>query len=77
MSSKNGSIKISQKLAEIFDNMEYINNCHKNISEVVKEQFELIQRELNPDNNAEIDRELRFHTAAFLRDLGNEYEKKD
>lgn len=50
MSSKNGTIKISQKLAEIFDHMDYISNCHKNISEVVKEQFELIQRELNPDN---------------------------
>lgn len=68
---------LSQKLSEIFDHMDYINSSFNRVEAYVKKKFEEVEREINPDNNHDVSRELQYHMANFLRNLASYFEKKN
>lgn len=68
---------LSEQLSGIFDHMELINTSFKRIEAYVEQQYKNIEKEINPDSNCDISKELQYHMAHFLRNLASDFEKKN
>ncbi|NCO03594.1 MAG: hypothetical protein GW903_05335 [Alphaproteobacteria bacterium] len=68
---------LSEQLSGIFDHMDYIDGSFKRIEAYAKKKHSDIEREINPDKNCDVSRELQYHTANFLRNIANDFEKKN
>lgn len=71
-----GLLALSEQLSEIFDHMDYINSSFSRIEFYAKRKFEGIEKEINPNKDRDVSRELQHHMAHFLRNLASEFEKK-
>lgn len=67
---------LSEQLSDIFENMDQINATFKKIESYVEQKYKDIERDINPENNRDISKELQYHTAKFLHSLANDFEKK-
>lgn len=67
---------LSEQLSEIFDHMDYINSSFSRIEAYAKKKFDEMEKEINPNNDCDVSRELQHHMANFLRNLANDFEKK-
>lgn len=68
---------LSEQLSEIFDHMDYINSNFNRIEAYAKKKFDEIEKEINPNNDRDVSRELQHHMTNFLRNLANDFEKKN
>ena len=68
---------LSEQLSDIFDHMDYINYSLSRIEAYAKEKFDEIEKEINPNNDRDVSRELQHHMAHFLRNLADDFEKKN
>lgn len=69
-------LALSEQLSEVFDHMNYINSSFSRIGAYSKKKFDEIEKEINPNNDRDVSRELQYHMAHFLRNLANDFEKK-
>ena len=67
---------LSEQLSEIFDRMDYINSSFSSIETYTKKKFNQIEKEINPNNDRDISRELHYHMENFLRNIAKNYEAK-
>ena len=68
---------LSEQLSEIFDHMDYIDSSFSRIEAYAKKKFDEIEKEINPNNDRDVSRELQHHMAHFLRNLAKDYETKN
>jgi len=68
---------LSEQLSEIFDHMDYMNSSFSRIEAYAKKKFDGIEKEINPNNDRDVSRELQHHMANFLRNLAKDYETKN
>lgn len=67
---------LSEQLSEIFDHMDYIDSTLSRIEAYAKTKYRDLEKEINPDSNRDVSRELQYHIAASLRCLAKTYEGK-
>lgn len=72
-----GLSTLSEQLSGIFDHMGYIDDTFKRIEAYAKKKYSDIEREINPDDNRDVSRELQYHMANFLRNLAGDFKKKN
>ena len=68
---------LSEQLSGIFDHMGYINSNFNRIEAYAKKKFDEIEKEINPNNDHDVSRELQHHMAHFLRNFSSDFEKKN
>lgn len=68
---------LSEQLSEIFDHMDYTDSSFSRIEAYAKKKFDGIEKEINPNNDRDVSRELQHHMVNFLRNLAKGYEAKN
>lgn len=68
---------LSQQLSSIFDHIDDINSSLSRIEAYARRKYEEIEKEINPDSNDDVSKELRYHMAHFLHNLAKDYETKN
>lgn len=58
---------LSLKLGEVFEHMDMINESCQTIDAFVNKEYERLQILINPDNDADISKEIQFYIANFLQ----------
>ena len=70
-------LALSEQLSKIYDHTDYINSSFGRIEAYAKKKFDEIAKEINPNNDRDVSRELQHHMAHFLRNIANDFEKKN
>jgi hypothetical protein len=58
---------LSKKLEEVFDHMDKINESCQTIESCVNQEHKRLQILINPSNDADISKEIKFYIANFLQ----------
>lgn len=65
---------LSKQLNEVFEHMEEIDISFKKIEVYIEQEYGRIERSINPEQNNDISKELKYYLANFLKQNSLKYD---